>query len=128
VTDELSITRTQFREAIEHGIKAAGADISMADQAALYRLADTATCFGTNFTSEPVGCPVSQLGYYAGEDGSISGNQLLVSWGERFARAFDQVWANVLRREFSYPTPSRSWKTNVRALPRPSQRPCGHTA
>lgn len=80
----LSITREQFRAAIEAGIDAS--DLHPNTVKALRRMAEKDTVFGTNFCSYPTPCPMGKLGFFDEDEGVAEG------WAGEFAAAFDDAW------------------------------------
>lgn len=88
----LSITRAQFRTAIEAGIHVAseeGFPVPADVCGRLWAMAETASMFGTNWTTRPVACPMGQLDLYDQVLGE--GRELFV---EAFVDGFDESWVN----------------------------------
>ena len=85
-----SITRAQFKEAIEAGIAAAGDGLPADDLLKLLNMAENAKEFGTNFSSQPLACPMGQLGHYDEDTGRCP------LWASSFATAFDAVWCDLV--------------------------------
>lgn len=95
-----SITRTDFKRAIENGIRVAGDLLSDLDRENLRNIGAVAKSFGTNY---PTGCPAVMAGFVeAGTDSYLlaADDRYPVSQKAAcFAKGFDDVWVHALSIE-----------------------------